>query len=360
MIVENGTRRLSAAMSKKMSHLMFIMSVLVVYIHFADFSYAALPGYGWESLIERAFFACFGRVAVPLFFCLSGYLTFSKIQVNSKSLVLAYKTKVKTLLVPYLLWNIFYTLVFVCTKLMNHTLHEVDNWGILLLESVFLHGQNGALWYILSLMVLTLAAPALFVVYKNKPLSVAFALIACIAFFFVEDTPAWLPLTGLAYYSIGATAAMHFQKNVDGSFWSAKTKKIVSVISLVVFVSLCVLRLTAFDKGQSDHEIRRMPLCRMIEAGLAFSFWFAADLVDFGKIKVRSFEQNSFLIYVAHNFGIVVVHLLLDLVPLDMTPVTRLAVYLLGPIVIVAAISTVSGILKKVMPRFHALISGGR
>ena len=164
--------------------------------------------------------SCFGRVAVPLFFCISGYLCFSKNELNAKSLVYAYKKKIKTLVFPYLLWNVFYTLIFL---ILNwNTLDQLDNITKFLLESVFLYGSNGVLWYVFQLILLTVLSPLLFYIYKNKYLSIVFTVGSCFAHFFVSDPPIYLPLHGLAFYSIGATVSMHFVKSADSSLWTKK------------------------------------------------------------------------------------------------------------------------------------------
>lgn len=352
------TRNISDDMSCKISHLMFVLSILVIYIHFADYNYVNVPAFRWEYTCEYFVSQCLGRVAVPLFFCISGYLCFSKKEITAKSLVKAYKTKIRTLVIPYLLWNIFYTLIFVV--LQWNALGKIENLLGVILKSVFLYGSNYVLWYVFQLIFLTLLSPLLFYIYRNKYITLAFVFFACGAYIFISNPPIWLPLFGLAFYSLGATIALHFRKIVDSSLWDEKNKKIIGFAALCIFVVLCVLRMASFDITRSIHAVRATPLCRFLEMGLAFAFWFAIDLLGLSKKSVRSFERCSFLIYVTHNLAITAMNTLIEIVHLNITPSLRLGIYLIGPILITLAIVWVSSLLLKIAPKFYALISGGR
>lgn len=356
--MSKGTRNISDDMSCKISHLMFVLSILVIYIHFVDYNYVNVPTFQWEYTFEYFVSSCLGRAAVPLFFFISGYLCFSKKEITAKTLVAAYKTKIRTLVIPYLLWNIFYTLILVF--LQRNALGQMENLLGVILRSVFLYGSNGVLWYVFQLIILTAISPLLFYIYRNKYIALAFTVFACGAYIFISNPPIWLPLFGLAFYSIGATIALHFRKLVDSSSWDKRNKKIIGVAALCIFVVFCVLRMTLFDITRSIHVARETPLCRFLETGLAICFWFAIDLLEMSKKSVRSFERCSFLIYVTHNLAITVVNALIKIVHLNMTPILRFMIYLIGPILITLAVVLVSGLLRKIAPKFYALISGGR
>lgn len=356
----NAKRNISDVMSRKISHLMFIMSVMVVFIHFADLSFIQTEGYKIEQITEYLFSQALGRVAVPLFFCISGYLTFSKNNFSSKDILLSLKKKVKTLVIPYLFWNCFYFVVTLSVWFVNGTFDSQQQWIPFVLKSVFLYECNYALWYVFQLIIINILSPLLFYVYKNKYSSLIFSFFALCAYLFVNNAPIWLPLNGLGFFSIGATMALHFREKIDVFFWSEKKRKVVSIAALISFVILCIVRMTFFDITQSVHEVRAMPLCRVLEAGLAFSFWFLVDLFYLGKKQVKQFENTSFLIYVTHTFAIVVVNFIFEYINISMSPTLRLVIYLIIPLVITLAVVLVSDILRKILPRFYALISGGR
>lgn len=181
---------------KVFDQLRFPLIVLVVYIHsivypvnyetinFADISYNEL----WD-LMRLSLGNIISGVAVPVFFFMSGYLFFLRLErwnwtIYKKKL----KNRIKTLLIPYFLWNslaIFFSAVILCYSngmlsildflRDNHYLDlfwSCNASGIGRLNEIGLSTSNSfpyliPLWYLRELFVLFLLSPLLFFVLRK-------------------------------------------------------------------------------------------------------------------------------------------------------------------------------------------------
>lgn len=113
-------------LSYKILFFNFILSVLIVLLH----SNCKVT-LGWNNdgtnlsnFIEllTTYISCIGHIAVPMFYIISAYLFYHNIS-TLKDTLSKIKKRIKTLLIPYLLWNtflypffgLFYILLFLNT-----------------------------------------------------------------------------------------------------------------------------------------------------------------------------------------------------------------------------------------------------
>ena len=110
-------------------------------------------------------------VAIPMFFAISGYLFFYGTEQNGKNAIYRkiYK-RVYTLLVPYVLWNIWFALIY----LLLHNIPNVSNFinsdiiGTIIQQDVFKNLKMMFwdpcafhLWFIRNLFIAVLCTPFL-------------------------------------------------------------------------------------------------------------------------------------------------------------------------------------------------------
>lgn len=165
------------------------MMVLVVLIHtlsnvihpvplplsLQDLGGVLLDGGGIYLIISELISHSFGRVAVPFFFFISGYLLLYKEDYSPSFYAKNLKKKARTLLVPYIIWN------FVClgaywlkTTLSARLGLEVYDRELEILAQPlwyhFVESINFPLWYVRDLMVMNLLLPAFYYLFKyTKP-----------------------------------------------------------------------------------------------------------------------------------------------------------------------------------------------
>lgn len=151
----------------------FILSLLVVWVH-SENAELFLGEMGRESLVYRleSFFAqTLGQMAVPGFFMISAYLFYRNFQFSKT--VSKWKSRCKSLLLPYVLWNTLYYLGYVVVTRLSFAKNVIGKEPVAFdLKELFLaavyYKYNPVFWYLFQLLLLVLLAPLLYVVICRK------------------------------------------------------------------------------------------------------------------------------------------------------------------------------------------------
>jgi len=149
--------------SRKLANMSFLCSLLVVLIHVWSPPQVGSPAWWLYSMTG------FRSIAVPFFFLMSGYLLAGRIgedgwwkRENLK--------RVRTLLVPYLIWSVLWLLFLLCRQVADNAAHGValvQGLGALVADrtlfglDLFRHPQLSTLWYVRSLLLLVVCSPVL-------------------------------------------------------------------------------------------------------------------------------------------------------------------------------------------------------
>ena len=97
LTTENKLLYLPYSISNKIYNMSFVCACLVVSIHITH------PVTGPSKILDQMLYGGIAQIAVPVFFCISGYLIAPKILLgNWKQEVFK---RIKTLLFPFLLWG---------------------------------------------------------------------------------------------------------------------------------------------------------------------------------------------------------------------------------------------------------------
>lgn len=113
-----------------------------------------------------------GTVCMVFFFFASAFWFYRNLKDN-KDVIKKWKKRLKTLLIPFLLWTIIIAIYEVCNFEITIT---AGNWFYYLFESPV----AGPLWYILGLLILQLFAPLVVLIKKEKKLVTCIFLIIII------------------------------------------------------------------------------------------------------------------------------------------------------------------------------------
>lgn len=158
--------------STKIKILNFFLIVMVLYIHSyyleaIDTQYASFVqvfmGNGGIS-----------NVAVPLFFAMSGFLFFNGITKISDCFP-KIKKRVKTLLIPYIIWNIVFILWYVLLQnlpvvkdMVNSDMIAKISSGTIInnLYELFVVPASFPLWFLRDLIIIVILSPLLFLLLK--------------------------------------------------------------------------------------------------------------------------------------------------------------------------------------------------
>ena len=274
--------------TKKATVIQFILSILVVYQH-TQYRYSGVV----FGEIQRFLFYLI-QAAVPMFFMISGYLFYRTFKPeNTKEKLLS---RVKTLVVPYFVWNVIYTVFTVVLYKLNF-IKNVDiewNWRILI---QIINSEFSPLWFLKYLIVFSLIAPAMYYLLKNKYIGggvVALTVTLNIVFIAcgVIKSPINVNSNSLAmfnyqyvYYVVGAYSALHLKDVVENP---QKDKTIIGICGVA---TLCLIYWMPFFKNSIlvGHTFRLL---------FIIFLWFAFDLLR--DCEIKPFLKTSFFVYCSH------------------------------------------------------------
>ena len=363
--------------SRTITALRFPCAIAVVLIHVFNFAPDVRPS-SLFAVIEVALSHGLCRIAVPVFFFISGYLFFSRLKDWDWSFYFGkLRKRGKTLLVPYLLWVSLAILWLVAYHRLTHLVpgegavslgqYLSDNgWGLMYwncarhfqffsttnilgweMPSTFPY--NYPLWFIRDLIVLCVFAPVIhFAVRKTKGwiLAVLYPL-------YLMNI--WIPLDGFSpegwfFFSLGAFLRLSGKDPVS----TFRRFQIPSYVALAVATVLCVL-----TYGSEGWPYAR---CIITLPGLVAAFNLTANLLQKGIVRDHAFlAECSFPVFAGHTVGLTTLTAILfnKLFP-ELTDFTRFLIFLLRPAIIIVIIVAAFYLAKRFLPRTTALFTGGR
>lgn len=240
------------------------------------------------------------RLAVPCFFLVSGYLFFSRLEKWNWDV---WKGKIKSrlgsLLLPYLIWNVIAFLVYWgYAAMFGEPAAFADQWakyggpkmfwsvegGIPL--GVKAYPIDGPLWFIRDLMVYTLLTPAVYLFLK---LARYWGLAAVVL---VHLLVQGLVPEGFVFFLAGACLMMEGQ-DIEKFFRPARKWLYASFLVLLALVFLL--------NDRSLYWTRFFKVF-LLFTGIGSAFCLSGSLLESGKAKVRPFlVRSSFFIFALHD-----------------------------------------------------------
>lgn len=344
-----------AQFRNKVTWFSFVFSLLVVWVH----SYNAELFLGITAEMEAVYRAehwigdGLGQIAVPGFFMISGYLFYRDF--DWKKLGSKWKRRIKSVLVPFILWNFIYYLGYVIGSRLPW-MTDVVGKGVIpfnlsaTVDAVIHYTYNYVFWYLFQLILLILLAPVLYPLLKNKWSRTVF-LAALWIFIAMGGALPLVNADALIYYGTAAALALSSggkgdAANVVEARWSLRRG--------VLGMAMIAGAVGAYGFGIRMAFVPGFVLCRILAvAGL----W----LVVPGErlLPVAGFMHYNFFLYATHFAFVRFINKAAALI----LPVSRwepFVLYLLMP-VLVLAVSTVLGkILRRCLPAVWDILNGYR
>lgn len=345
-------------LSRKISILSFLLILMVVVKHACTLPYANITS-GPVFWIEQFFVYGINEVAVPLFFVISGYLFFRNID-RGGQVFEKWRSRSKTLLVPYVLWVTFYLVAVLSVNAVSPGLIgnvEVGEYPLFIVKSFFVNPPAEQLWFLKDLIYLVILAPVIYYLVKYlKKWFVLFLLVLYLCpikffhiFLFTKSA------LSLLFFSFGAYLGLFRQ----GLLLQKKHKGLFVFLFLwVLFSGLKVV----FICNNIEHGEVLGELAKDISTifGL-FAMSLIYDGLE-GKLKIKCVDPYigfTFFIFCAHDPAIQAVkHLLMKV--FGRGEYMMLLIWGLSAIVIVALCIAAGAFLKKHTPRFYGIITGAR
>ena len=340
---------------KKKEFISFLLSILVFFIH----SYFAQEA--GDSLISDVnhkvsyfFSRSITRFAVPMFFMMSG-MTFFKDYSNKKYFA-KIKSRLFTLIIPYLIWNTIWMLweIFTSYSFISVFSTDTELYAITvsnILNGIFFYGCNVPFWFLFDLIVFSLAAPLVFLVIKNKWIGIISVVGLSVASLFGIHLPGWLfyyPMA-IVFYLMGAIIGYHFF-----DFAAKKSSKPVQIASVIYLATYVLAKTIAPQQIHIDNFLTQT----IVYTLAAFSLWNIVDIF-IERVKPRAIYGRSFAIYAMHlNVAIVILKIYDFCLPKnEWLEIPKFVVMVVLTLVI---INFVCAFLEKFAPKIYAVLMGNR
>lgn len=340
-------------LSDKIKILSFFSIILVLYIHsgFHDYSHEIL-GMPFNHYLQNFISEMIGRCAVPLFFTISGYLFFMKVEKGINSIFTKMKKRVRTLLIPYVVAALFFPLFFLLIQIIPGTDKFINGgvdfsgksiWEIIV--SVFFDNGGGSpmafqLWFLRDLIMIVAISPIIYFVSKYiHPIIIIVILIALSVTFFEIRF-----FYSLFWFVLGSLFLDKFPKV---SWWIH-----------FAFLALCLIEL--FVEGPLWNYFK-IPI---VAVGLV-SIWNLYDVIVGGNFSLKNYPKLTlfcgftFFIYLFHEPVLNIIRKVL-VIPFGHNSFSFAFSYLLSPWVFVSIAIPVGIMLKKYLPCVYSFCTGNR
>ncbi|MDR0560093.1 MAG: acyltransferase [Prevotellaceae bacterium] len=361
--------------SKVIDYLRFPLIIGVLFIHNATPNLVVngqILGAEADMLFfgycSKLFSQVLGRIAVPLFFFMSGFLFFHNIegfnlQIYSNKL----KTRAKTLLTPYLFWNfavfaLYYIMQNVPT-LSPFSNREVDwhdffsyfynNSGNLKdsfsleLDKSLITPISYPFWFIRDLMVAVALTPVIYFLCKKTKAYIL--ILPGISLF----SGYWFNVAGFSidcifFFMAGACFGIH-KRNLLNDFRKLR------IFSFILYPLLALADLLKCDFIINIHYAG-------IITGIVFCFNLTAFLFEKKKIRSAPFlSAASFFVFAVHApFLISTFRKISFMILQPESEFAITALYFLNVMFVALAALGIYRILRKFLPKFTSFITGGR
>lgn len=267
----------------KITYVNFLLSSFIIFHHAYNVNVYDLSN-TLLGTIEKYLLSAF-EVAVPLFFIISGYLFFyncDKTNIKNKL-----KKRFKSLIVPYLLWNLigyfYFQIVNLFPFIRDNYFGVIENFSIIgMIKQCFIGDYNTVTWFLRALIIYTYITPIFYLlINKNKTLSYSVLIISFLLCFISKDEH----IINYCYYFLGVFFAINYKD------FFIKKHNIKS--NMLIFLSLLFI-FVYFD------IIYTNILGRIIYGILSISLWFSLDFFKTLK-QPKWFMYNTFFFYCGHE-----------------------------------------------------------
>jgi len=220
---------ISPLISTKIITVSFIAACAVVLIHTKPIGFEFIDdSFRVARTLCDFFLTRMTRFAVPMFFTISGYLFAIKTNLGKQQgwYSMSLKKRIRTLLLPYLIWCTIYAFTYLPFKILGNILADRDlisfmetnlkhpicsvwNFGRIYGLDIFYFPMARSLWYVRNLLLLFLISPLFFLLFRKKSIANVYLMLAFILIFFQKQFPSsWnlecgFSLRGLFFFPLG-------------------------------------------------------------------------------------------------------------------------------------------------------------
>lgn len=345
--------RISSYDSKKIAVLNVIAIIAVLFIHSY---YIEAESYEYAGNFQKITGTNgMAGLAVPLFYFISGLLFFKNVNYLDDC-ISGMKKRVRTLLIPYVLGNLFYVACFLLLFILPMSASYVNDnivSNISLdnpLESllyVFVKPAGFHLWFLRDLIAYAAISPLLFWSYRKMPW------ITLIALFVLFGG---IRSCGITYFYLGGLIAMCYGLEKFQAFIS---HKVLLTTTGILFLG-CLMTIIPWGKGiiVSPYLQQTVYLNGVIAVWGGYNYFVSEQDTKLIKCLLK-LNPYTFFIYLLHEpvFNVI------KKVTLKVVGVSEwslIILYIVNPFILICLLVGVAIVLQKIVPSAYRILTGGR
>ena len=325
--------------SIKISYGMLISCIVIVLHHsVGDIYWGGVGNAGrwFFRLLHTGFFS----FSMPFFFFWSGYFSERKAKLNYGEFI---KGKMYSLAIPYLLWNLMWT-IFAITLFVFGIKDNVFSWdGTVksIFQGLFMFKYNGQYWYMLEIMILSVLVKLIDLIVNNR----TWFIITVLAFFAVMMVFGigieWFKVDGLIAYLCGSYFCAHKseKKKKSVKFW------LFAFIVIIVGITCLSDIIPQFATSVLNY--------------ISFvAFWNVLDL--FRNFKVYPWMENYFFVYSIHETPQLIIDKLISIILPLHGFIAAIITTLVGALLTICGANLLAASLERNVPSIMGLLNGRR
>lgn len=308
------------------------------------------------TLLSNLISNVFSRISVPLFFAISGYFFFYRVNIlNVHVYIHKLKRRLKSLLIPYIIWNFIVILILLAAELcipemMSGLKKSITKWNITdWFYNLYTVPISYQFWFIRDLILLCIFSPIIYygIKYGKRPFILALSIL------WIFDLWPNIPgfsIVGIFSFSVGA----YFSIN-QINFITILSKNTTILGSLYVILSILEVTIVQQQSWLTYYHNINMII------GMSFlTALFAKLQIKGHKVENPILTKSSFFIFAYHVMPLVLIlKICFKIIP-SYNELSLICIYLFSTIFIIMVGIGLGTVLKKYFPTVYKVISGGR
>jgi surface polysaccharide O-acyltransferase-like enzyme len=340
----------------------------VVLIHAHGFAVKMSGGaLGGQEMPRGAEFAqelitqVWAQIAVPLFFLVSGYLFFRDYAPSRLYLQTKLRKKIRTLFVPYMIWNIVVLLMLYSAQTIpafagyiSGENKPVAQYGVYDYFNAFIGIDDrpvcAQFWYIRDLMLMILFSPIIWVLLKRL-CWIGLALLAGAWFFGLEFRVINFSYTALMFFYLGGLMMV--------KQWPLNQSDRFGLLITVGYLVLSVIEAWSRARGKTFNLQAHNTI---LLTGMAAVWYITGRLVVNNQARqlLGYLAGLSFFVYAAHAPLVIVVKKLLYKLTEPTGSIEIIIMYLSAPVLTILITLGAGIVLRRILPGVFKVVTGSR
>lgn len=342
---------MSKLLSYKFSFFYFFLSVLIVILHSN-----CKNTLGWTSngstfavIIEHItnVLTMLGHLAVPCFYIMSGFLFYRSVN-DITDVYKKIKKRCKTLLVPYLLWNSIFVLLFyvILNSFLAQYIHMTNSLqNIKDVLYAIINSSLTPLWFIKDLLIYVAISPVIYILFKRRILLILTIIFNIVYVVYEKNIDYYNFLYWLPIYLIGVLMAKQKYKE-----WYMDMKKINNISWFLLLAIFIFLLITCM-------QFNILYFYRIIAPLLLWKI--STNVLLYTNCEKRKYWKYSFFIYCTHFFVLNIIQKIMYL-GLGTSNSSYLFIYLSSPFIVIPACIFIARYMQNHINKLYIILTGSR